>query len=100
MTVGSLASASQLGASGFPQRTFFHTTDPSAAFRQYIVLPPPKYTRPSATAALLTTIPPIVSTLPGAGVPGGRHCGGTGTTVVWQSSWNFHFTAPVAPSNA
>ena len=40
--VGSASSISQLGASGLPQITFFQTSEPSAASRQYIVLPPAK----------------------------------------------------------
>ena len=39
---GSLGSLSQFAASGLPQITFFQTSDPSAAFRQYTVLPAPK----------------------------------------------------------
>ena len=39
---GSLGSLSQFGASGLPQITFFQTREPSAAFRQYTVLPAPK----------------------------------------------------------
>src|SRR5437773_7272544 len=86
MRVGSLASLSQLTASGLPQMIFFQTSVPSAAFRQYIVLPPAKYTFPSTTAAEDVMSPPSVwaRSCGALGPPG--HWAGMGCTVLWQRS--------------
>src|SRR5947207_2936996 len=100
MRVGSLASASQLTASGLPQITFFHTSKPSAAFRQYTVLPPAKYTLPSTTAADDVMSPPSVSARSGGllGPPG--HCAGMGWIAPSQSTWKLQTRAPVVALRA